>query len=309
MRCPFCSANEDRVVDSRESRDGATIRRRRECLSCARRFTSYEQIEAIPYLVIKADGRREEFSRSKLLAGLLKACEKRPIPARKQEEMVELVEQHLHQREDREISTPRDRRGGDGRAAPARSGGLRAFRLGLPPFRGHRLVRRGDPEPAAGAPRRRRAGGMKISSPPLPEPGPDLKIPDVLPVLALKETVVFPWVIVPLSVEPEKGVPAVDQAPGRRPADLPGRPARPRPAGALAGRRAGGRLGRHHHPHAQAARRPHSHPGAGRGAGRLLGFAQTEPFLRGRIERIDAVEPAARRRRPDRRAPAAGRRP
>jgi transcriptional repressor NrdR len=105
MRCPFCSVNEDRVVDSRESRDGATIRRRRECLSCGRRFTSYEQIEAIPYLVIKADGRREEFSRSKLLTGLLKACEKRPIPARKQEEMVELVEQHLHQREDREIST------------------------------------------------------------------------------------------------------------------------------------------------------------------------------------------------------------
>lgn len=105
MRCPFCSANEDRVVDSRESRDGATIRRRRECLACGRRFTSYEQIEAIPYLVIKADGRREEFSRSKLLAGLLKACEKRPIPARKQEEIVELVEQHLHQREDREIST------------------------------------------------------------------------------------------------------------------------------------------------------------------------------------------------------------
>lgn len=105
MRCPFCSANEDRVVDSRESRDGATIRRRRECLSCGRRFTSYEQIEAIPYLVIKSDGRREEFSRSKLLAGLLKACEKRPIPARKQEEIVELVEQHLHQREDRELST------------------------------------------------------------------------------------------------------------------------------------------------------------------------------------------------------------
>lgn len=105
MRCPFCSTNEDRVVDSRESRDGATIRRRRECLACGRRFTSYEQIEAIPYLVIKADGRREEFSRSKLLAGLLKACEKRPIPARKQEEIVELVEQHLHQREDREIST------------------------------------------------------------------------------------------------------------------------------------------------------------------------------------------------------------
>ena len=105
MNCPFCSNNNDRVVDSRESRDGATIRRRRECLSCKRRFTSYEQIEAIPYLVVKADGRREEFSRSKLLSGLMRACEKRPIPARKQEGIVELVEQRLHLKEEREIST------------------------------------------------------------------------------------------------------------------------------------------------------------------------------------------------------------
>ena len=105
MKCPFCAANDDRVVDSRESRDGATIRRRRECLACNRRFTSYEQIEAIPYLVIKVDGRREEFSRQKLLTGLMKACEKRPIPARRQEEIVEHIEQQLHQREEREIST------------------------------------------------------------------------------------------------------------------------------------------------------------------------------------------------------------
>lgn len=105
MKCPFCAANDDRVVDSRESRDGATIRRRRECLACARRFTSYEQIEDIPYLVVKNDGRREEFSRSKLLSGLLKACEKRPIAARRQEEIVDRVEQTLHQREEREIGT------------------------------------------------------------------------------------------------------------------------------------------------------------------------------------------------------------
>ncbi len=105
MNCPFCSNNNDRVVDSRESRDGATIRRRRECLDCKRRFTSYEQIEAIPYLVVKADGRREEFSRTKLLSGLMRACEKRPIPARKQEDIVELVEQRLHLKEEREIST------------------------------------------------------------------------------------------------------------------------------------------------------------------------------------------------------------
>ena len=71
MRCPFCSENRDRVVDSRESRDGVTIRRRRECLSCGRRFTSYEQIEDIPYMVVKHDGTREEFSRKKLLNGLV----------------------------------------------------------------------------------------------------------------------------------------------------------------------------------------------------------------------------------------------
>src|SRR5436305_10515914 len=105
MKCPFCAQNRDRVVDSRESRDGATIRRRRECLSCGRRFTSYEQIEDIPYLVVKHDGSREEFSRKKLLSGLLKACEKRPVPLRKLESLVEQAESVLHDREDREIST------------------------------------------------------------------------------------------------------------------------------------------------------------------------------------------------------------
>jgi transcriptional repressor NrdR len=105
MRCPFCSENRDRVVDSRESRDGVTIRRRRECLSCGRRFTSYEQIEDIPYMVIKHDGTREEFSRKKLLGGLLKACEKRAIPTRKLESIVDEAESMLHDREDREIST------------------------------------------------------------------------------------------------------------------------------------------------------------------------------------------------------------
>jgi transcriptional repressor NrdR len=105
MRCPFCSENRDRVVDSRESRDGVTIRRRRECLSCGRRFTSYEQIEDIPYMVIKHDGTREEFNRKKLLNGLLKACEKRPIPLRKLEAIVDEAESMLHDREEREIST------------------------------------------------------------------------------------------------------------------------------------------------------------------------------------------------------------
>ncbi len=83
----------------------ATVRRRRECLDCGRRFTTYEQIENIPYLVVKTDGRREDFSRSKLLAGLRKACEKRPIPAKEQEEIVEAIEHLLHQKEEREITT------------------------------------------------------------------------------------------------------------------------------------------------------------------------------------------------------------
>ena len=103
MRCPFCSNNNDRVVDSRESRDGATIRRRRECLDCRRRFTSYEQIEDIPYMVVKSDGRREPFSPAKLLSGLRKACEKRPISSATLEEIVEEIETDLHQRENREI--------------------------------------------------------------------------------------------------------------------------------------------------------------------------------------------------------------
>jgi transcriptional repressor NrdR len=105
MRCPFCGSTEDRVVDSRESRDGDAIRRRRECLSCERRFTSYERVEEIPLMVVKRDGSREEFSRRKLMDGLLKACGKRPVPVRKLEEIVEEVETMLAEREEREITT------------------------------------------------------------------------------------------------------------------------------------------------------------------------------------------------------------
>lgn len=105
MKCPFCAENRDRVVDSRESRDGATIRRRRECLACGRRFTSYEQIENIPYMVVKKDGRREEFNRAKLLGGIMRACEKRPIPSSVLEEMVSKIENRLHRKKEREIST------------------------------------------------------------------------------------------------------------------------------------------------------------------------------------------------------------
>ena len=105
MRCPFCSGNSDRVVDSRESRDGLTIRRRRECLKCARRYTSYERVEEIALMVVKSDGRREPFNRQKLLTGLLKACEKRPVPLKALEQIVDEVEGRLAEHEDREIST------------------------------------------------------------------------------------------------------------------------------------------------------------------------------------------------------------
>ena len=105
MKCPFCGENQDRVVDSRESRDGATIRRRRQCLACDRRFTSYEEIEDIPYMVVKEDGTREKFSRHKLLGGMLKACEKRPVAVRKLEAVVDEAENILHNSADREIGT------------------------------------------------------------------------------------------------------------------------------------------------------------------------------------------------------------
>ena len=105
MKCPFCAANHDRVVDSRDVRGGETVRRRRECLDCNRRFTSYEQIENIAYRVVKSDGRRQEFDRRKLLDGLLKACEKRPVALPALEEIVDQAEALLHRKEDREIAT------------------------------------------------------------------------------------------------------------------------------------------------------------------------------------------------------------
>ena len=89
MKCPFCAHLEDKVVDSRESKEGDVIRRRRECLSCGKRFTSYERIDQIPHLVVKKDGRRERFDREKVMAGLLKACEKRPVPVKALELVVD----------------------------------------------------------------------------------------------------------------------------------------------------------------------------------------------------------------------------
>ena len=105
MRCPFCGHLEDKVVDSRESKEGDSIRRRRECLVCSRRFTSYERIDEIPYMVVKKDGKRETFERNKIMAGLLRACEKRPISSTQLESIVDEVEKTVQDSPDRELLT------------------------------------------------------------------------------------------------------------------------------------------------------------------------------------------------------------
>ncbi|HUF03670.1 MAG TPA: transcriptional regulator NrdR [Aridibacter sp.] len=105
MRCPYCGKTEDKVVDSRESKDADSIRRRRECLSCQKRFTSYERIDEIPYMVVKKDGRRERFDRGKLMNGLLRASEKRPISSTQLESIVDAVEKFVQDSQDRERPT------------------------------------------------------------------------------------------------------------------------------------------------------------------------------------------------------------
>ena len=105
MKCPFCAHMEDKVVDSRESKEGEVIRRRRECLGCGKRFTSYERIDQIPHMVVKKDGRRERFDREKVMAGLLKACEKRPVPIKSLEIIADRVESMVQESPDREVPT------------------------------------------------------------------------------------------------------------------------------------------------------------------------------------------------------------
>jgi len=105
MTCPFCNHKQDRVIDSRESKEGDLIRRRRECLKCHRRFTTYERSDEIPYMAVKRDGRREKFERQKVLDGLLKACEKRPVPMARLAALVDEVESRLAENPDRELST------------------------------------------------------------------------------------------------------------------------------------------------------------------------------------------------------------
>jgi transcriptional repressor NrdR len=107
VKCPFCGHTKDKVVDSRETGAGDSIRRRRECLQCGRRFTSYERVEEIPYFVIKKDGRREPFDRGKLLAGLHRACEKRPVSAKALQAVADEIEQMVSDSADREVESSR----------------------------------------------------------------------------------------------------------------------------------------------------------------------------------------------------------
>ena len=104
MKCPFCGFLEDRVVDSRESKEGDVIRRRRECLECKRRFTSYERMDDVPYMVVKKDGSRQPFDRQKMIGGMLRACEKRPVSAAALEAVANRVEGVLQERPDKELA-------------------------------------------------------------------------------------------------------------------------------------------------------------------------------------------------------------
>lgn len=105
MKCPFCGYKESKVIDSRPAEEGSSIRRRRECLKCAKRFTTYEIIESLPLVVIKKDGSRQSFERTKLLNGMIRACEKRPVPFEKLEHISMEIEQTLQNSLEREIST------------------------------------------------------------------------------------------------------------------------------------------------------------------------------------------------------------
>lgn len=105
MRCPFCQDPENKVIDSRESHEGSVIRRRRECLQCKRRFTTYERVEELTPLIVKKDGRREAFDREKILAGLKKACEKRPVSVDQLEGVITEIEQRLQENGDKEVQS------------------------------------------------------------------------------------------------------------------------------------------------------------------------------------------------------------
>ena len=105
MKCPFCGYGESKVIDSRPAEAGTSIRRRRECLSCGKRFTTYETVESLPMVVVKKDGSRQSFERGKVLSGMIRACEKRPVPLAELEKIAEEIEQDLQNSMEREVST------------------------------------------------------------------------------------------------------------------------------------------------------------------------------------------------------------
>ena len=105
MKCPYCGYKESKVIDSRPAEEGSSIRRRRECLSCAKRFTTYETVESLPMVVIKKDGSRQSFDKRKVLNGMIRACEKRPVPLAELEKATDEIEQAIQNSLDREIST------------------------------------------------------------------------------------------------------------------------------------------------------------------------------------------------------------
>ncbi|MDD4294834.1 MAG: transcriptional regulator NrdR [Candidatus Omnitrophica bacterium] len=105
MRCPFCNHNEDKVVDSRETNESMAVRRRRECINCGKRFTTYEYVEKTPLMVIKKDGRRESYNREKIFSGLMNACQKRPISMDKLEKLINEVEVEIQKKYDQEVDS------------------------------------------------------------------------------------------------------------------------------------------------------------------------------------------------------------
>ena len=105
MKCPYCGYSESKVIDSRPEDENSSIRRRRECLSCGKRFTTYETVESLPMVVVKKDGSRQSFDRRKVLGGMIRACEKRPVPLAELEKIAEEIEQDLQNSMEREIST------------------------------------------------------------------------------------------------------------------------------------------------------------------------------------------------------------
>ena len=171
MKCPYCAHLGDKVVDSRESKEGEVIRRRRECLECGKRFTSYERIDEIPYMVVKKDGSRERFDRQKLIGGLLKACEKRPVSLAAVEAVADRVEGTLQERPEREIATVEIGAVRHGRAEDARQSRLRPLRFGVPSLPGHRRVHERTQRPAE-------CEGVTRARRPSPKPGTEKLKPE-----------------------------------------------------------------------------------------------------------------------------------